>query len=201
MDEKNLIEAALFAAGGPVTEAQLKSLLNRSSTYMAPIIDKLIEEYRLRHSPLEIVKLEGKYVMQLKAEYSASVMSISPKELTSPVLRTLSIIAYYQPIMQNELVNVRGQATYDHVTVLEERGLIEKRKNGRTYEITTTDAFCDYFGLTPGDVESIKKQIKNKAKFKKESLTKWIESGVPDINAFNAVKRLVPVMNKNTDIK
>lgn len=192
MDEKNVVEAALFAAGGPLTDQQLKAIINRSSTYLAKIMDQLIEEYRSRNSPMEIVRMEGKYVMQLKAEYSRQVMSISPKELPAPVLKTLSIIAYYQPILQNELVNIRGQAVYDHVNALLERGLIEKKRNGRSYDITTTDAFCDYFGLAPGDVESIKKQIQAKAKLKKQSLTKWIESGAPDFNGFDAVIQLVP---------
>lgn len=196
MDEKNLVEAALFAAGGPVTEQQLKSLLNRSGTYLQSLINSLIEEYRSRNSPFEIIKMEGKYVMQLKPEYSVKVMGLSPKELTSPVLRTLSIIAYYQPIFQNELVNIRGQGAYDHVSLLEQRGLILKKKAGRSYEISTSDAFCDYFGLDPGDIESIKKQIKDKAKFKKESLNRWIQSGVPDVNALAAVQKLVPISKK-----
>ena len=131
--------------------------------------------------------------MQLKPEYSGKVMSISPKELTGPVLRTLSIIAYYQPILQNELVNVRGQAVYDHVAALLDRGLIEKTKEGRSFMITTTSAFCDYFGLTHGDVESIKKQIQDKAKMKKKPLNQWIEASVPEVDEFDAVKLLVPV--------
>ena len=93
MDEKNLMEAALFAAGGPLTDAQLKAMANRSGTYISQIIDELIDEYRSRNSPLEILRLDGKYVMQLKPEYSGKVMSVSPKELSQSILRTLSIIA------------------------------------------------------------------------------------------------------------
>ncbi len=193
MLEKALIEAALFAAGGPVSDAQLKVLLNRSATVVSDLVNQLIEDYRARNSPLEIVRLEGKYVMQLKPEYASKVMSVSPKELTGPVLRTLSVIAYYQPIFQNELVNVRGDRAYDHVAVLLERGLIEKVREGRSYKLTTTAMFCDYFGLTHGDMESIKKQIQDKAKLKKQSLSQWIESNVPDVEGFDAVKLLVPV--------
>lgn len=193
MREKELIEAALFAAGGPVSDAQLKALLNRSAVFISEQVGLLIEEYRARGSPLEIVRLEGKYVMQLRPEYASKVMSVSPKELTGPVLRTLSVIAYYQPIFQNELVNVRGDKAYEHVAVLLERGLIDKVKEGRSYKLTTTSAFCDYFGLTHGDVESIKKQIQEKAKLKKQSLSQWIESNVPEVDGFNAVRLLVPV--------
>ncbi len=193
MQDKELIEAALFAAGGPVSDAQIKVMLNRSVAYISGLVDQIIEEYRARNSPLEVIRLDGKYVMQLRSEYASKVMSVSPRELTTPVLRTLSIIAYYQPIFQNELVNVRGDKVYDHVAVLLERGLIEKIKEGRSFKLTTTAAFCDYFGLTHGDMESIKKQIQEKSKLKKQSLSDWIESGVPEVDGFDAVRLLVPV--------
>lgn len=192
MDEKSLMEAALFSAGKPVSEQQLKSLLNRSSTYINSLAQKLMEEYRERNSPLEIVRLEGKYAMQLRPEYAERVVGFSPGELRAPALRTLSVIAYYQPIQQSDLVDIRGQAAYDHVAMLLEKGLIEKKRVGRSYELTTTEAFCDYFGLTKGDVESIKTQIMKKAKLKKESLTKWVDSKVPDVDAFDAVSKLMP---------
>ena len=193
MDEKSLLEAALFYAGGPVSEQQLKGLMGRSSTYISSLVEKLIEEYRQRGSPIEVVRLEGKYSMQLRPEYAERVMPLSPGELRPPVLRTLSIIAYYQPIQQSDLVGVRGQAAYEHVAILLEKGLIQKKRAGRSYELTTTDRFCDYFGLSRGDVESIKEQIKNKAKLKKESLNRWLEAGVPDMDAFDAVRKLMPV--------
>ena len=192
MDEKNLLEAALFSAGKPVGETQLKSLLNRSSTYIGTLAEKLAEEYRQRGSPLEVIKLDGKYSMQLKPEYAKRVLGLSPGELRAPALRTLSVIAYYQPIQQFELVNLRGQAAYEHVALLLEKGLVQKKRAGRSYELTTTDAFCDYFGLSKGDVESIRAQIQKKAKLKKESLTGWLESKIPDVNAFEAVSKLMP---------
>lgn len=194
MNEKNLLEAALFSAGKPVSEQQLKSLLNRSSTYINTLAEKLIEEYRQRNSSMEIVRLEGKYSMQLKPEYAGRVLGLSPGELRPTALRTLSVIAYYQPLQQFKLVNIRGQAAYEHVALLLEKGLIQKKRVGRSYELTTTDAFCDYFGLSKGDVESIRAQIRKKAKLKKESLTSWLESKVPDMNAFEAVSKLMPTV-------
>jgi len=197
LDEKNLAEAALFAAGGPVSDGQLKAVINRSATYVSQLVDGLIEEYRNRNSPLEIIRLDGKYVMQLKPEYSSKVMSVSPKELSPGVLRTLSIIAYYQPLLQYELINMRGDSAYEHVSMLVERGLIEKIKEGRSFKLTTTPGFCDYFGFTNGDVESIKKQIQDKAKLKRQTLTRWIEAGVPEDDPFGAVKLLVPITKKD----
>ncbi len=194
MDEKSLLEAALFSAGKPVSEQQLRGLLNRSATYVNNLAEKLAEEYRERGSPLEIVRLEGKYSMQLKPEYAKRVLGLAPGELRAPALRTLSVIAYYQPLQQSDLVDIRGQAAYEHVAMLLEKGLVQKKRVGRSYELTTTDAFCDYFGLTKGDMESVRAQIAKKAKLKKDSLTGWLESKVPDMNAFEAVSKLMPVV-------
>lgn len=192
MDEKTLLEAALFSAGKPVSEAQLKTLINHSVTYINTLVDKLAEEYRERGSAIEVVKLEGKFSMQLKADYAKRVLGLSPGELRAPTLRTLSVIAYYQPLQQSDLVNIRGQSAYEHVAMLLEKGLVQKKPVGRSFELTTTDAFCDYFGLTKGDMESIRDHIRKKAKLKKESLTGWLDSRVPDMNAFEAVSKLMP---------
>jgi hypothetical protein len=76
LQDKELIEAALFAAGGPVTDAQLKALLNRSVAYVSGLVDQVIEDYRARSSPLEIIRLDGKYVMQLKPEFAGKLCGI-----------------------------------------------------------------------------------------------------------------------------
>jgi segregation and condensation protein B len=195
LDEKSLIEAALFAAGRPVSEQQLKGMINRSNTFLNSLVDGLAEEYRLRNSPMEIIRIEDKVVMQLKTEFADRVSGMAQGEMRPTILRTLSIIAYYQPIQQADLISVRGQAAYEHVALLLEKNLVEKKRVGRSFELTTTEHFCDYFGLAQGDVDSIKDQIKNKAKFKKQSLAKWIETKVPEADAFKAVKKLVPQSN------
>ena len=51
------------------------------------------------------------------------------------------VVARLSNTAQNELVNIRGQAVYDHVAALLDRGLIEKTKEGRSFKITTTSAF------------------------------------------------------------
>jgi len=92
MDEKSLMEAALFSAGRPVGEQQLKSLLNRSSTYINSLAQKLIEEYRQRNSPLEIVKLDGKYALQLRPEYAERVGGLFAGRAPGP--RAAHVIRY-----------------------------------------------------------------------------------------------------------
>ena len=156
--DREIIEAALFAAGGPVDLATLKELVSKKKKTRA-IALSLIQEYQERHSGLDIVEVEGKYVMQVKPEYADQVRSVAPKELPSPVLRTLSMIAYHQPLLQSDLVEKRGNATYDHVKELEARGLISRSPEGRSRILTTTQGFAEYFGLKSSDPEYIKQKI------------------------------------------
>ncbi|MCL7475386.1 MAG: SMC-Scp complex subunit ScpB [Methanosarcinales archaeon] len=156
--DREIIEAALFAAGGPVESDALKELVSKRNKVPA-IIESLVEEYRQRQTGLEIIELEGKYVMQVKPEYAEHVRSVAPRELPSPILRTLSMIAYHQPLLQSDLVEKRGNATYDHVRELEERGLIKRTPQGRSMMLSTTHGFAEYFGLESSEPEYVKQKI------------------------------------------
>lgn len=156
--DREIIEAALFAAGGPVDPNALKELISKRNKVHA-VLESLIEEYRNRQTGLDIIELEGKFVMQVKPEYADKVRSVAPRELPSPVLRTLSMIAYHQPLLQSDLVEKRGNATYDHVRELEERGLIKRTPQGRSMILSTTHGFAEYFGLESSEPEYVKRKI------------------------------------------
>jgi segregation and condensation protein B len=156
--DREIIEAALFAAGTPVDLATLKELVSKKKK-TRNIVHSLIQEYHKRQSGLDILEVEGKYVMQVKAEYADQVRSVAPKELPSPMLRTLSMIAYHQPLLQSDLVEKRGNATYDHVKELEARGLISRSPEGRSRILATTQGFAEYFGLESSDPEYVKQKI------------------------------------------
>ncbi len=172
MSDKEIIEAALFASGEPLNEEQLKDLVKGNNA--RELLQQLMEEYKQRESALEIKEIEGKYVMQVKSEYAEKVRSIAPKELRSPVLRTLAMIAYHQPITTAELVFKRGATAYEHVKELEERGLVAAAPRGRTRLLQTTQRFAEYFNLETSDPEAIKQKIIELAKEQKMGLDKWL---------------------------
>lgn len=169
---KEIIEAALFASGEPLDELQLRNLTKLKN--VGDIVRQLMDEYAQRGSAIEIVEIEGRFVMQVKPEYAEKVRHIAPKELRSPVLRTLSMIAYHQPITVAELVDRRGAAAYDHVRDLEERGLISAEPHGRTRMLQTTTRFAEYFNLDSADPEAIKHKIIELAREQKMGLDKWL---------------------------
>jgi len=120
-----------------------------------------MEEYKNRETALEILELEDKrFVLQLKAEYSPQVQRLAIRPLLSKgPLKTLSYIAYRQPVLQPQVVDVRGHHAYGHLRQLEGMGLISRERVGRTRLLRTTGFFADYFGLSH-DLRAMKRQLK-----------------------------------------
>ncbi|GFO97211.1 condensin subunit scpB [groundwater metagenome] len=170
--EKEILEAALFASGEPLDIAQLSSLVRGKNAQ--ELLRQLMEEYRQRGSALEIKEIEGRFVMQVMPEYAEKVRSLAPKELRAPVLRTLSMIAYHQPLTVADLVDRRGAAAYDHARELEEWGFISAVPQGRTKMLSTTHRFAEYFNLDSGDPETIRRKIIELAKEQKMGLDRWL---------------------------
>ena len=100
--------------------------------------------------------------MQLKSEYLDYAYKLGKKELEDDVLKTLAIIAYYQPVKQSELRDMLGPKVYEHVDVLKKRNFIYTRRVGKTVEIRTTKHFAEYFGIDAKNPEEIKKYLMNR---------------------------------------
>ncbi|MCJ7762374.1 SMC-Scp complex subunit ScpB, partial [Candidatus Bathyarchaeota archaeon] len=157
-----LLEAALYVAGRPLDVNEMCSVLNtRSKKKALEYVRTLRQEYISRSTALEILELKDqRYVLQLKAEFTPLVKKLVNRPLlSSGPLKTLSYIAYRQPLSQKRVIEVRGQHAYGHVKLLKELGLIAAERNGRSIILKTTDYFADYFGLTM-DTASMKKDLK-----------------------------------------
>jgi len=173
-----LLEAALYVAGRPLDLRTLASVLRTRSKNKARRLAKtLVEAYKSRETALEILEVEGeRFVMQLKTEYTPQVRRLAFRPLLSVgPLKTLSYIAYRQPVAQTQVIDVRGHHVYDHLKQLEELDLIARERAGRSKVVRTTEFFADYFGLSH-DLKIMKQQLKGI--FEKEDLIK-VESA-PD---------------------
>ena len=156
---KAVIEAALFASGRSLTPRELADLSALSEERARALADDLAEEYAARDSGIEIKSIGESYSMQVRFGLAGRVLSFAPKEIEAPLIRTLAIIAYKQPIKQSHLVEIRGNKSYDHVKELEERGLINAEKFSRTKLLTTTRSFADYFGISSADPQAIRRAL------------------------------------------
>ncbi len=176
MGDREVIEAALFAAGSALDLVILSKLVGKPKKAVLPIVQDLMGEYGSRESGIEILDLGERYVMQVKPKYTDVVRHLAPRELSAPMLRTLSMIAYHQPLIQSDLVDMRGNSAYDHIRELKERGFVEAVPYGRTKMLHTTPLFADYFGLESNDPELVKKKIVELSRLQsgQSGLNKWL---------------------------
>ena len=162
-DDLVLVEAALYVAGHPLDMNELCSVLKtRSKTKTRKVAEKLVQDYLNRNTALEILKLKDeRFVMQLKSDFTPHVKRFVNRPLLSVgPLKTLSYIAYRQPVAQKRVVDVRGHHAYGHIKELKDMGLIASERNGRSMIIRTTEYFSDYFGLSQ-DTASMKRELKH----------------------------------------
>jgi segregation and condensation protein B len=102
--------------------------------------------------------------MQLKPEYSSTVKRYASKPvLPNATLKTLSYIAYAQPIASKQLVETRGSGVYAHLKELRQLDYITHQNVGRLKIYTTTEKFQKYFGIQ-GDVEDLKSRLFSKVR-------------------------------------
>jgi segregation and condensation protein B len=157
-----LVEAALYVAGRPLDLNELGSILKtRSKNRTKKLAKTLMQEYLQRNMALEILELKDeKYVLQLKADYTPHVKRLVNRPLLSTgPLKTLSYIAYRQPVSQKRVIDVRGHHAYGHVKMLKEMGLIASERSGRSWALRTTEYFADYFALSH-DTSAMKRELK-----------------------------------------
>ncbi len=157
-----LLEAALYVAGRPLNINELCSVLStRSKKKTKKYTKALIQEYSSRNTALEILELKDeRYVLQLKADFTPQVKKLVNKPLlSSGPLKTLSYIAFRQPVSQKRVIQTRGQHAYGHVKILRDMGLVVAERDGRSVTLRTTDYFSDYFGLTQ-DTTTMKRELR-----------------------------------------
>jgi len=176
------IEAALYSAGRPLRiEDIIRASGTESRTKTLDLLETIMKKTRTAFKALEIVILpDGTYVMQLKPEYSSTVKRYASKPvLPNATLKTLSYIAYMQPIASKQLVETRGSGVYAHLKELRQLDYITHQNVGRLKIYTTTEKFQKYFGIK-GDVEDLKSRLFSKVR---KTASKGQTNNSPQITA------------------
>jgi segregation and condensation protein B len=175
--EQNLIhilEAALFAAGSPLTFKRLQELFDPESEtvptneQMTEALTGLKDKYQ-EHTSLEFCELANGYCFRVRAGYGAWVTRLweeKPQRYSRALLETLAIIAYRQPVTRGEIEEIRGVVVSSHIvkTLLERewiRLVGHRDVPGRPGLYGTTKSFLDHFGLTSLDELPTLSQIRD----------------------------------------
>lgn len=152
---KSRIEAVLFTTAKALKVKEIAEILESEIEATEEALLELIMDYASRDGALEIDDEEG-YILQVKTEHMDIVEKLCPVELKPAALKTLTVIALKEPIRQTYLKELRGSNAYEHVQELVEKGLISKHKdkNGRSFNLKTTQKFAEYFKLK-GDAKTL----------------------------------------------
>ena len=155
------LESALYSAGRPLTiEELIRASGTENRTKTLNLLNSIMKKTKSSFKAIEIVTLpDGSYVFQLKPEYSSTVRRYASKPiLPKATLKTLSYIAYMQPISSKQLVETRGSGVYTHLKELRQLDYIENQNIGRMKIYHTTEKFQKYFGIQ-GDSDSLKQKL------------------------------------------
>jgi segregation and condensation protein B len=153
------IEAILYLKAQPLTLAEIAetALCDRDSAEEGLL--ELMADYSHRDTALEVVQTPDGYSLQLRETFQTLVQSMIPADIGKGALRTLAVIALKGPIVQSELINLRGSTAYQHVQDLVEQGFARKRRraDGRSPWVQVTDKFHQYFQLDqlPGNLDQL----------------------------------------------
>jgi segregation and condensation protein B len=153
------IEAILYLKAQPLTLAEIAetALCDRDTAEEGLL--ELMADYSHRDTALEVVQTPDGYSLQLRETFQTLVQSMIPADIGKGALRTLAVIALKGPIVQSELINLRGSTAYQHVQDLVEQGFARKRRraDGRSPWVQVTDKFHQYFQLDqlPGNLDQL----------------------------------------------
>jgi len=182
---KAQIEAALFLSEKPQKAAAVARLVNADVNVVRQLIIELIHDYEARNGGLEVADDDG-YIIQVKDEYTHLVDEFVPIDMPTALIRTLSAIALKQPVMQSDVIKLRGAGAYDHIKELLARELISKREEGgRSPIITTTKKFQEYFRLSK-DGKSFRQQMTGEGKPVKTAQVAEGQEADVTLNTFDA---------------
>lgn len=154
---RNILEAALLAAGRPLALADFAALFDESarpaSAELRAALAALSQDYEGR--ALQLLETASGWRVQVRSQFASQVSRLwpeRPQKYSRALLETLALIAYRQPITRAEIEAVRGVAVNPNIVrTLTERGWIrvvgQRDVPGHPELLGTTREFLDHFGL------------------------------------------------------
>ena len=152
---KAILESLLFAAAEPVALAQLVAVLETvARDDIKTALGEMAAAYAASARGIVLEEVAGGYQLRTPKEHASYVrklLAAKPPRLSRPLLETVAIVAYRQPITRPEIEQLRGVDCGGVLDTLVERRLIKiagrKEAPGRPIMYTTTAEFLELFGL------------------------------------------------------
>lgn len=143
------IEAILYLKGQPLSLEAIADCAGCDRACAEEALIELMADYAHRDSALEVVETPTGYSLQLRSSFEGLLQDLIPPELGTGALRTLAAIALKSPLLQTDLIELRGGSAYQQVQELVQLGFVRKRRqaDGRSYWLEVTDKFHQYFEI------------------------------------------------------
>lgn len=158
MNNNNILaslEAMLFAAGDPVEPAKLAEVLDIDVENIIKMLGHLEAMYDEKDGGLRLIRIDGKYQLCTREEYSDEVRALLEIKKNTPLsqaaFEVLAIVAYNKSVTRSFIEQIRGVDCSGPVSNLIQKGLIEEKGRldlpGRPLVYGTTDRFLRCFSL------------------------------------------------------
>lgn len=156
-----LLEAILFTTTKPLSIKELAKSLKVKEKVVSELLNQLKVKYD-ENSGITLSEDENGYRLVVKNNYLEDVRHLTPHtELPKAVLRVLSIIAYYEPIKQSDIVKTIGNRAYEYIRKLEKHGFVSSVRKYKTKILKTTKKFESYFGIKKGELRKLYEECKH----------------------------------------
>ncbi|MDJ0805940.1 MAG: SMC-Scp complex subunit ScpB [Gammaproteobacteria bacterium] len=154
---KQIVEAALLAAGRPLNLDQLQALFDAGQEpekqQLREVLNELAADYQGKG--FELCEVGSGFRIQVRSAYAPWVSRLyaeRPPKYSRALLETLALVAYRQPITRGEIEDIRGVSVSTNIIkTLTEREWVRvvghRDVPGKPALYATTKEFLDYFNL------------------------------------------------------
>lgn len=148
------LEAVLFAAGEPISVAELATVLQLERPQVWELLTTLQASYEAEARGLMLRETAGCFQLVTKPVHYSLLLGLGLRKevkLTNAAMETLAIVAFKQPVTRAEMEAIRGVKVDGVLNTLLDLGLVaeagRKKALGNPILYATTDKFLTVFGL------------------------------------------------------
>lgn len=148
------LEAVLFAAGEPISVAELATVMQLEKPQVWELLTTLRDSYETEARGLMLRETAGSFQLVTKPVHYSLLLGLGRRKeikLTNAAMETLAIVAFKQPVTRAEMEAIRGVKVDGVLNTLLDLGLVaeagRKKALGNPILYATTEKFLSVFGL------------------------------------------------------
>lgn len=154
------LEAVLFLSREPINSRKLSQLAGlEDGTQARTMVNALNEQYDAQGRAFNIQRVAGGFQLLTRPQFAKWIRRLDhikrPQRLSGPLLETVSVVAYRQPVIKADIEAIRGVGCGEVLRQLLDRGLVKiagrSPELGRPFLYATTKQFLVHFGLNTLD--------------------------------------------------